>query len=75
MKKLLIVWLFKKRVRLYIDSNIKDKDEDFTGYLYDLLCKDEVRMIGSKDALIGYWDLDIEMNRQIQAELKQYVRD
>jgi hypothetical protein len=74
-KKLLIRWFFKKPIRKYVDARIKGKDEDFAGYLHELLYKDEIRMVGSREGLQGYYDLDIEMNRQLQTEIQQYVRD
>lgn len=72
-QKILIRWFFKKPIRKYVDARIKSKDDDFITYLYELLYKDEVRMIGSREGLQGYYDLDIEMNRLLQNEL--YVRD
>jgi GrpB-like predicted nucleotidyltransferase (UPF0157 family) len=74
-QKLLIRWFFKKPIRKYVDARIKGKDEDYIGYLHELLYKDEMRMVGSREALQGYYDLDIEMNRQLQTEIQQYVRD
>ena len=74
-QKLLIRWFFKKPIRKYVDVRIKDKDEDFIGYLHELLYKDEIRMVGSREGLQGYYDLDIEINRQLQTEILQYVRD
>ena len=40
-RKILITWFFKKPIRKYIINEISLKDEDFKGYLYDLLRKDE----------------------------------
>lgn len=74
-KKLLIRWFFKKPICKYVDVRIKDKDKDFTGYLHELLYKDEMRMVGSREGLQGYYDLDIEINRQLQTEIQQYVRN
>jgi hypothetical protein len=74
-KKLLIRWFFKKPIRKYVNANIKGKDEDFTGYLHELLRKDEIRMVSSREGLQGYYDLDIEMNRELQTQIEEYVRD
>jgi GrpB-like predicted nucleotidyltransferase (UPF0157 family) len=74
-KRWIVKLFFKKPIRKYVDARIKGKDEDFTGYLHELLYKDEMRMVGSREGLQGYYDLDIEMNRQLQTEIQQYVRD
>lgn len=74
-QKLLVAWFFKKPIRKYVDTRIKDKDEDFIGYLNEVLRRDELRMVGSKEGLQGYHDFDIEINRQLQSEIQQYVRD
>jgi len=63
----------RKSVRKYINKRIKGKDKDLINYLYDLLCKDEIRMVGSKEALQGYYDIDINNNRLLQEELLKYA--
>jgi len=65
----------QKRIRNFTNAKIKGNDKDFISYLYELLRRDEVRLLGSRDALIGFHDSDIEMNRKIQAEIEKYVRD
>jgi hypothetical protein len=73
-QRLLIRWFFKKPIRQYFNARIKGKDEDFTNYLLELLYKDERRMVGSREGLQGYYDLDIEMNRQLQTEIKELCK-
>ncbi len=68
-QRLIAKWLFKKPIRQYVKENIQDKDQDVKDYLYDLLCKDQLRMVGSKEALLGYYDQDIEINAQLKKEL------
>lgn len=70
LRNLLIGWLFTQPIRKYAK---KTKDEFFVLYLLELLGKHESEMLGSRDGLNGYLDLDIEMNRQLQKELKEYA--
>lgn len=74
-KHWMIGWFFKKPARNYINLAIKGKDEDFANYLHELLVKDEIRMVSSRDGLLGNHDMDIEINRVLQTELENYVRD
>lgn len=74
-KQQLIGWLFKKPARNYINLAINGKDEDFANYLHELLIKDEIRMVSSRDGLLGNHDMDIEINRVLQTEIENYVRD
>lgn len=74
-QKILIRWFFRKPIRKYVLSSIKDKDADMVGYIYDLLCKDETKMVGSREGLQGYYDLDIEINRELQKQIKEYAGD
>lgn len=73
MKRIIIEWLFKKPIRKYIYVKLANQHFDYKCYLYDLLYKDEVRMVGSKEGLQGYYDLDLEINRQLQTELKKHI--
>ena len=74
-QKLMVSIFFRTPIRDYHLNNVSKKDEDFVNYIHDLICRDEKRMVFSKESLNGYYDLDIEINREIQKELKQYVRD
>lgn len=46
-------------------------DDNHFDYLKEVLKKDEIRMVMSKEALVGFHDEDINLNRDIQDKIKQ----
>ncbi len=70
-RRLAILWLFGKD----INETFSKASVDTKVYLFDLLARDESRMIGSKLGLEGYYDADIEINRELQKQLLNNARD
>jgi hypothetical protein len=58
-----------------VHKKLTKSNIDYSGYLLELLYKDECRMVSSKDSLIGRYDEDIETNRTIQLELKKIINE
>lgn len=73
LRKLIIQIFFRKPIRKYVNKRIIGKDEDLLQYLYGLLCQDETRMLQSRGGLLGIYDLDIEMNRELQKQLEDIL--
>jgi len=67
--------LSKKELLKTVREKLFGSERDFTGYLRDVLYRDETRMVMSKESLTGYHDTDIELNRNLQMELKKYINE
>lgn len=70
----LVKWFFEPRIKRFA-THYLSKKEDHLNYLNDLLSADQIKMLGSRDGLLGNHDLDLEINRLIRKEISQYVTD
>lgn len=63
--------LSAREIESSVRKQVFGSEPEFLGYLKGVLEKDEMRMVGSKEALTGYYDTDIEINRWMQQQLKR----